>query len=169
MPGFPKSGHIYNKGWAVDGKKNAQAHLNTLMSFEFVYALVTLQHSLLYLKEAVVKLQGPSQDIASGVALISDCAAQIKALRDVDDFPHRIFEHSCRIVERSEIAVSMPRLSVRQHRSNPPSTSVEGYFKLSVTIPFLDHVHSDLTTRFAAAVSYYPEVTTSLHKSRLLS
>ena len=55
--------------------------------------------------------------------------------------------------ERSEITVSMPRVSLRQqHRSNPPSTSVEESFKLSVTIPFLDHIHSDLVTRFAAHV-----------------
>lgn len=145
---------MYNEGWAVEDKRNAQAHLNALMSFEIVYSLVTLQRSLLYLKEAVVKLQGPSQDIASGVALVSDCAAQIKALRDdVDNYAHRIFEHSCRIAERSEIPISMPRVSLRQqHRSNPPSTSVEEYFKLSVTIPFLDHIHSDLVTRFAAHV-----------------
>ena len=120
---------MYNEGWAVEDKRNAQAYLNTLMSFEFVYSLVTLQHSLLYLKETVVKLQGPSQDIASGVALISDCA------------------------ERSEIAISMPRISLRQqHRCNTPSTSVEKYFKLSVTIPFLDYIYNDLMTRFTAHV-----------------
>ena len=60
---------MYNEGWAVEEKRNAQAYLNTLMSF---YSLVTLQRSLLYIKEAVV---GPSQDIASRVG------AQIKALR----------------------------------------------------------------------------------------
>ena len=97
---------MYNEGWAVEDKRNTQAHLNALMSFEFVYALVTLQRSLLYLKEAVVKLQGPSQDIASGVALISDCVAKINALRnDVDNYAQHIFKHSCRIAEKSEIAI----------------------------------------------------------------
>ena len=87
---------MYNVGWAVEDKRNAQAHLNALMSFEFIYSL---QRSLLYLKEAVVKLQGPSQDLASSIVLVSDCAAQIKALRDdVDNYAHRIFEHSCRKV-----------------------------------------------------------------------
>ena len=33
---------MYNEGWAVEDKRNAQAHLNAQMSFEFVYALVTL-------------------------------------------------------------------------------------------------------------------------------
>lgn len=39
---------IYNEGWSVEDKGNAQVHLNALLSFEFVYTLVTLQHSLLY-------------------------------------------------------------------------------------------------------------------------
>ena len=145
---------MYNEVWSVEDKRNAQAHLNALESFEFVYTLVTLQRSLLYLKEAVVKLQGQSQDIACGVALIEQCSKEIQSLRDnVDDYAHRIFEHSCRLAERSQIAVSMPRVSGRlQHRPNPPSNSVEEYFKLSVTIPFLDHMLSDLTSRFAAHV-----------------
>ena len=104
----------------------------------------------------MVKLQGQSQDIASGVALIDQCSKEIQSLRDnVDDYhyAHRIFEHSCRLTELSQIAVSMPRVSGRlQHRPNPPSNSVEEYFKLSVTIPFLDHMLSDLTSRFAAHV-----------------
>lgn len=45
---------LYNEGWVVEDKRNAQAYLNALMAFEFVYSLVTLQQSLLYLKEAVV-------------------------------------------------------------------------------------------------------------------
>ena len=145
---------MYNEGWSVEDKRNAQAHLNALESFEFVYTLVTLQHCLLYLKETVVKLQGQCQDIASGFALIDQCSKEIQSLRDnVDDYAHRIFEHSCRLTERSQIAVSMPRVSGRlQHRPNPPSNSVEEYFKLSVTIPFLDHMLSDLTSRFAAHV-----------------
>ena len=145
---------MYNEGWSLEDKRNAQAHLNALESFEFVYTLVTLQRSLLYLKEAVVKLQGQSQDIASGFALIKQCSKKIQSLRDnVDDYAHRIFEQRCRLAERSQIAVSMPRVSGRlQHHTNPPSNSVEEYFKLSVTIPFLDHMLSDLTSRFAAHV-----------------
>ncbi len=102
----------------------------------------------------MVKLQGQSQDIYSGVALIEQCSTQLQSLRNnVDDYAHRIFAHSCRIAERSQIAVSMPRLiQQQQHRLNPPSNSVEEYFKLSVTIPFLNHLLSDLTSRFAAHV-----------------
>ena len=54
----------------------------------------------------MVKLQGQSQDIASGFALIDQCSKEIQSLREnVDDYAHRIFEHSCRLTERSQIAV----------------------------------------------------------------
>ena len=145
---------LYNQGWSVEDKRNAQAHLNSLLSFEFVYTLVTLQRSLLCLKDAAVKLQVSSRDILSGVTLVEHSSSYIKSLRDnIDDYAHRIFEHSCRIAERSQIAVTKPRLSVRQqHRSNPPTNSVEEHFKVSVAIPFLDHLLSDLASRFAAHV-----------------
>lgn len=145
---------LYNEGWSVDNKRNAQAHLNMLLSFEFVYTLVALQRSLLYLKEGTVKLQGQHQDIASGVALMEQCSSTIKSLREnIDDYAHRIFEHSCRIADRSQITIAKPRLSLRQqHRSNLPTDSVEEYFKVTVTIPFLDHLLNDLTSHFSAHV-----------------
>ena len=43
----------------------------------------------------------------------------------------------------------MPRISQRQqHRANQPFESVEEYFRHSVTIPFLDHLISELSFRF---------------------
>ena len=139
---------LYNEGWSVEDKRNTQAHLNALLSFEFVYTLVALQRSLMYLKEAAVKLQGQDQDIAPGIALVEQCSSIIKSLREnIDDYAHRIFEHSCRIADQSQIPISRHRSSLRQqHRSNPPTYSVEEYFTVTVTIPFLDHLLSDLTS-----------------------
>ena len=100
---------LYNEGWSVEDKRNAQAYLNTLLSFEFVYTLVALQRSLMYLKEAAVKLQGQNQDIASGVALMEQCSFVIKSLREnVDEYAHRIFEHSCRML----INLRLPSVSL---------------------------------------------------------
>ena len=46
----------YNDNWTPEDKRNALAHPKALESFEFIYILITLQRSLLYLKETVVKL-----------------------------------------------------------------------------------------------------------------
>ena len=117
---------MYNDNWKPDDKKHALAHLKALESFEFVYALITLQRSLLYVKEAVVKLQGKGEDISSGIVMIQQTCTQLKLLRtDVDEYSHRIFEHSCRIASHSRIAATMPHITHQQaHRSNPESASV---------------------------------------------
>ena len=61
----------YNDGWSPEDKRNcALAYLKALESFEFLCVLIFLQRSLLYLKEATVKLQGQRQDIVYGIATI---------------------------------------------------------------------------------------------------
>ena len=145
-PDFP----CYNDNWSPEDKKNALAYLKALESFDFIYTMVTLSRSLLYLKEAVVKNQGKSKDIVSGVSIVMECCNELKRVReDIDNYSQRTFEHSSRIAEKSNIPISMPRVSKRQqHRSNPEYISVEDYLKKVVAIPFLDHLVSDVSSRF---------------------
>ena len=44
----------YSDGWSPEDKKNALAHMKALESFEFIYSLIALSRSLLYLKDAVI-------------------------------------------------------------------------------------------------------------------
>ena len=141
----------FNDGWTAEDKHNAMAHLKVLESFEFIYTLVVLQRTLLYFRQAAVQLQGKSEDIASGVALVQDCLGEVKNLRfaGVSDYSRRVFEHASRIAAKSDIAVSMPRVSKRQqHRSNVPADTPEEYMQRSVLIPFLDHLIMDMNSRF---------------------
>ena len=48
--------------------------MNALESFVY--------HSLSYLKEAVVKLQGKNRDIVSGVSVVIQCCGELKKLRE---------------------------------------------------------------------------------------
>ena len=51
----------------------------------------------------------------------------------------------------SGIVTTMLRIIYRQmHRSNPEYSSIEEYYKRVVIIPFLDHLISELTSRFDA-------------------
>ena len=140
----------YNDGWTADDKTNAMAHLKAVTNFEFIYALVTLQRSLLYFREASVKLQGMNQDIASGIALIERCSTELKALRsDISNYSDRIYLHSCRIANNSKVSIAIPRISRhQQHRPNYESLSVKEYFKVSIVIQFLDHLICELSIRF---------------------
>ena len=143
---------LFNDNWNADDKRNAMAYLKILESFEFIFCLVALQRSLYYLKEVAVKLQGKNQDIVSGVAHVEEASKNLNSLREkADDYTHRILEHSSRIAAKSNIAISMPRVSQRQcHRANTQFNSIEDYFKKVVIIPFLDHLISNLSYRFDA-------------------
>ena len=155
---------LYNDNWTAEDKRNAMAHLKALETFEFLYALITLQRSLMYLKEAVVKLQGESQDILSGVSLLEECFLNLNEIRkNVDDYSKRIFEHSSNLARKSGISITQPRISqCQKHRSNVESSSPEEYFKLTVLVPFLDHLLSDLSSHF------HPHVKQASHLQSLL-
>ena len=64
----------------------------------------------------------------------------------------RIFRHSSRLAQQSNIQIMQPHTNQRQKHCFNPNTntmSVEEYFKLSVAIPFLDHLISDIGSRFS--------------------
>ena len=103
----------------------------------------------MYFREAAVKLQGEYQDLAAGLIHVEKCAKELKRLRrNVCDFSSRIYAHACTIARKCDIAISTPRISRhQQHRANQPTESV---VKVSILIPLLDHLISELSNRFDA-------------------
>ena len=97
-----------------------------------------------------MKLQGKDKDIVSGMSIILQSCKELKVLReDIDAYSKHIFYHCCRLAEKSGISVSVPRISqCQRHRSNLEYISVEDYFKKTISIPFLDHLIADITSRF---------------------
>ena len=88
---------LYNGNWSADDKRNAMAYHKTLESFEFIFPSSHFAKSLQYLRETTTKLQGDTQDIVSGVALVEQARKDLNRLRTAeDDYSHRIFEHSRR-------------------------------------------------------------------------
>ncbi len=83
---------LYNNGsWTPEDKMNALAHLTGIESFEFLYSLITLHRSLLYLKEAVVNSK-KDKDIVSGTSIVLQSCKELKALReDIDAYSKHIF------------------------------------------------------------------------------
>ena len=112
-----------------------------------------------------------NQDIASGIALIESCSSELKALRDdVSNYSSCIYEHSSRIANNSKVSIDIPRISRhQQHRANHETHSTEEYFKVSVVIPFLDHLISELSIRFDDHTKQVTLCNTCFHpKSRRL-
>uniref|UniRef100_A0A1X7UA98 TTF-type domain-containing protein n=2 Tax=Amphimedon queenslandica TaxID=400682 RepID=A0A1X7UA98_AMPQE len=141
----------YDDGWTAEDKRNALAHMKCLESFEIIYCMTALSRCLMYLKEAMVKIQGKEMDIVGGVSCAMECCEELKTIRaNIDSFSNRIFDHCKRIAEASGVQISMPRVTKRQqNRLNPEFTSPEDYYKKTITIPFLDHMIADIGSRFS--------------------
>ena len=140
----------FNDSWNAKDKKNYLAHLKALESFELVYSLVTLFRSLLYVKSAVIRLQGPSSDLISGMSKVEECCKDLKQEREnIEHYSQRIFQYSSRLANKSQISISMPHITQRQqHRFNLQISLMEEYFKQTVAILFVYYLITSITTRF---------------------
>ena len=80
--------------------------------------------------------------------MIESCSSELKGLcDDVSNYSSRIYSHSSRIANNSKVSIAVPRISRhQQHRPNYESHSPEEYFKVSVVIPLLDHLHTKHAT-----------------------
>ena len=148
---------MFSDGFSADDKKDAVAHLKSLESFSFIYAMVVLHRTLSYVREPIKRLQGVSQDLYSGLMMIEDCQKELLSIRfnadELTAFSDRIYNHSCCLAAKSDIAPVVPRTCQRQqHRSNYQCSDPKQYFKVTVLLPFLDHLLADLKARFAKHV-----------------
>ena len=74
-----------------------------------------------------------------------------KHREECDGFFRDIFCKAKELANDLGIEIHMPRLASRQiHRSNPPSDSVEEYYRRSVYVPYLDSIISSLQLRFSS-------------------
>ena len=79
-----------------------------------------------------------------------------KKREDVTSYFSGVYQHAVRMASAVEVEESRPRIASRQtKRANAPSESIEEHYKRNVAIPFLDHIHSDLVTRFSSEISCY--------------
>ena len=110
---------VFRDGFSADDKKNALAHLKSLESFSFIYALVVLHRALSYFRQPMKMLQGISQDLHSGLKKIEDCQKELVTIRGNNDemtaFSERIYSHSCCLAAKSDITPAVPRICQRQH------------------------------------------------------
>ena len=55
----------------------------------------------------------------------------------------------CQIAEEAGVQPSRPRAVKRQTmRADAPADTVEDYYRLSLSIPFIDHILSEFQSRF---------------------
>ena len=141
--------------WSWDGETITKANgfLFQLQSSTFLVAFQVLIQVLHILRELTMKLQMQAIDVVYAYKMVSSVVSTLKALRR--DSPaefKKIFTEATKLGQQlhgEKFVLSKPRLAGRQtHRSNPPSSTAEDYYRITLYDEFLSHVIAELEDRF---------------------
>ena len=121
--------------------------------FEFIVTQVVTRSILDYLLPVTRKLQTKDLDVAQSMDLIQNLKLTISNLRNsVENYHENCYNKAKKPAEKVDISqanIIKPRTCSRQiYQSNQPVQNTKQYFRVSLTIPFLDHVSADLEYRF---------------------
>ena len=141
--------------WNRETRSDAQSLLLGISQFSFIVALALTQKVLAYTKGLSVKLQGTYTDVVCAHRDVESVKTTVKRVRSrVDAFHSQVYEHVLMVSQEIEVVEAAPRQASRQqHRQNIPASNVSDYYKRTLTIPLLDHLISELDTRFNADCS----------------
>lgn len=136
--------------WNNETRSDSQSLLLALSQFSFIIALTVTQNILAYTKGLSVKLQGRYVDIARAHREITNLKTTLQKIRsNVNSFHTCIYEQSLTIAQSVGVEESMSRLASRQqHRQNIQAPNSSEYFRLNLTIPLLDHLINEISSRF---------------------
>ena len=147
-----------NKICNNDTSTKALSLSKAISDFEFIVSLVLTRAILAHFKGITEKLQRRDNDFVAGIAHINNLKNTISKCRvEVDTKHQEWFETALHLASAVEVEVKTRRIVKTQtKRTNTPSISVSDFYKKSITIAFLDHLSSELNSRFDfSSVNYY--------------
>ncbi len=138
--------------WSTDSVTDARALLLAMSTTDFIAALVIMNSCMGYLRALTCSLQAEAKDVIEAVDEIHTVQRALQSVRNEVDSHHnewfKIVEDMCLKVGTQPM---LPRVCGRQqHRMNLPSNTPSEYFKRSISIPLLDHILSELHSRFSS-------------------
>ena len=124
--------------------------------FEFIVTLVVTRSILDYLLPVTHKLLAKDLAVAQLTELINSLKLAIESLRNsIENYHENWYNKAKKLAEKvdiSEANMEKPRTCSRHiYRSNQPietTKDFKDYFRVALTIPFLDHVSADQEHRF---------------------
>ena len=147
--------------WNRESRADAYSLLLALQKFSFVVCLIVAREILAITKPLSAQLQGSYTDIARAHRDIDQVKRQVRKNRnDLNKFHTLVYNKACDVArDIGVLQEDMPRTtSHQQHRSNPPYETPKDYYRLVITAPMLDHLHSQLEERFSdTSFSYINE------------
>ena len=139
-----------------ESRSEAQSFFLAVCHFPFLVTTLLVAKELLgYTKALSVKLQGRYVDVVRAYNEVSFVKSPLQSTREsVDSFHSLVYSKALEIAESVDVQESMPRTTGRQHnRSNVPASCPSEYYQRVVTISVLDHLISEMDSRFNSRTS----------------
>ena len=147
--------NIGNEGswlWSQDSLTDARELLLAIPTTNFVSSLVITTSCLKYLSALTASLEAETKDIVAAVSEIDNVIAALQEVRENIDTCHaQWFSTITEMLSEVGMEPSVPRRCGRQTQwSNVPADTPSEYFRRTISIPVLDHLLSELKSRFGS-------------------
>ena len=135
--------------WNQNSKAAAKKMLPSI-TFQFVVTLVIVRYILDLTRPATVKLQRKEMDLLKAHSEISSLKKNLQDLRsNIDREHHKLYQEAVELAATIGLDPCKSRIiPVQAHRNNNPSDSIEGHYRVNLSVVFLDHALNQLETRF---------------------
>ena len=141
----------HSSEFTSDTVKKASSFLDGITEFQFMATLIIAKHILSTTQILSKSLQyRNAQDIVRGWNHVKITHKRVKEIRqDVDKHHATWFSESTVMAEKVGEEPRIPRRCARQiQRNNVPATTPSEYYKRAISIPMLDHLESEINSRF---------------------
>ena len=130
---------------------DASGLLSGIEKGSFLVALVIGYNILNYIKGLTVMLQQSSIDITRAMGLVEDTRKSLQDVRHrVKEFHGEWMKRAREMAEEAGTNIpTVPRMcGIQMHRENITAATPDEYYGQTITIPLLDHLLMELTSRF---------------------
>ena len=142
----------HSSEFTSDTVKKASSFLDGITEFQFIATLIIAKHILSTTQILSKSLQyRNAQDIVRGWNHVKITHKRVKEIRqDVDKHHATWFSESTVMAEKVGEEPRIPRRCARQiQRNNVPATTPPSeYYKRAISVPMLDHLESEISSRF---------------------
>lgn len=136
--------------WSSDSVRDASGLFHGTVAFEFINCLVIVSRMLEITRPLTKQLQSPKIDVVACQNEVNLLCTMLQRNRnEISELHQEWFEEAVEIAEKVGTTPSKPRTArSQQHRYNTPSDSPSEYYRRVISVPFLDHLITQIESRF---------------------
>lgn len=141
----------YDGSYSHEAQSDAQGVYWTMKSFPFIVHLVIVRNILAYLWPLSIELQAKRIDVVAvyeAVDTVTDCLSECR--NEIHSKHAEWYNEAVELAATLGTSPTLKRITGQQTlRENYVTSGPEEYYKLALTIPFLDQILQELRSRFS--------------------